>query len=60
MTGWDKSVVEYAEKGKVSKCPYCGSDNVKVEEHKGKCRDSLSLLCKNCKRGAHYDGALKE
>lgn len=60
MTGWDKSVVEYAEKGKVSKCPYCGSDNVKVEEHKGKYRDSLSLLCKNCKRGAHYDGALKE
>lgn len=59
MTGWDKSVMEYAETGKVSKCPHCGSSQVKVEEHKGKYRDSLSFFCENCKKGAHFDGALK-
>ncbi len=60
MTGWDKSVVEYAETNKVSRCPYCDSDQVKVEEHKGKFRDSISFLCENCKKSAHYDGRLKK
>ena len=60
MNGWDKSVVEYRETGKVQGCPFCKTTDVQVEEHKGKIRDSISFLCRKCGKSAHYDGLIKK
>ena len=56
MTDWYDAATEYAKTGKVVKCPFCGSENVRVEAYRSSVRDSISLLCLNCNRGDHFDG----
>lgn len=60
MTGWDKIVLDYNETGVLGKCPECGALALEVQEHISEIRDSLTVRCKKCGRGEHYDGCTKQ
>ena len=59
MTNWDKAMDEYLTCGKVSKCPVCSGENVRVDVFSGPSRDSYTLVCNDCKKWAHYDGCIR-
>lgn len=60
MNGWNDACVEYFETGKIEQCPFCGSNNVKVEVHIHPVRDSYFFTCTACGQFAHYDGVSKK
>lgn len=60
MKQWIEALKMYDAHGKIENCPCCGSDQVKVQIHEGKHRNSISFLCENCKKGAHFDGMTKK
>ena len=59
MKGWENNAVLFVEQKKAGNCPICGSSNVKVEEHVGRVRKSLSFLCLDCGSSDHFDGCLE-
>lgn len=56
MKGWDLAVVEYAKTKHVNECPYCKGKNVSVTEYNTHTHRSLTFICNDCKKVAHYDG----
>lgn len=56
MTGWERNVVTYETDRTVSNCPYCGYEDVEVQEHRNGNRKSLSFFCPKCGKGDHFDG----
>ena len=55
MKSFINNLVLYIQTGKTGSCPFCGTDNVKVEESNIG-RHSFTLSCSECGKSDHYDG----
>lgn len=52
---WINNLISYAKNSDKGKCPFCGSDHVKITETTYG-RGSLTSVCENCKKLCHVDG----
>ncbi len=56
ITGWENNAIAYIKGDPAGKCPICGEIGVEIAEHVHGERKSLTLRCKACGSGAHFDG----
>lgn len=57
---WINNLISYANAGNPGKCPNCGSERVRVQEHTHGERKSVSFTCEQCKSADHFDGMANE
>ncbi len=53
---WLDNACEYEATGNAGRCPKCGSEEIEVLLHSSDNHRSISLRCKKCGSGNHFDG----
>ena len=59
MKSFLNNLIQYLKTGETGSCPFCGCENVRIEElNIG--RHSLTFTCTECGKSEHYDGCYKK